>query len=122
MRPDVETRGDLERVMTDFYKVALLDPLIGHHFTELDLETHIPLTVDFWEKALFGRPTYYRNTFAIHHASHALTPMVPEHFVRWVEIFCAAVDRGFHGETAEKLKLRARTIADAMSLGLNSPF
>jgi hemoglobin len=120
-KPDVESRDDLQRVMVDFYAIALRDEMIGHHFTDLDLSTHIPITVDFWEKALFAKPTYYRNTFAIHKEAHAKHPMIPEHFVRWVEIFCTVVDGKFAGEAAELLKLRARSIADSMSLGLNSP-
>ena len=40
MKRDIETRGDIELLLREFYSVAMTDPKIGHFFTrvaELDL-------------------------------------------------------------------------------------
>jgi len=58
MKRDIETREDLENLLREFYHVATLDDKIGHHFAELNLETHLPIIVDFWEKVLFGELVY----------------------------------------------------------------
>ena len=119
MKKDIENRQDLVDLMTDFYDVALHDELLGQHFTELDLAEHIPVTADFWEKTLFGRPVYYRNAMAVHQTFDQKNKMKPEHFVRWVEIFVAAIDNRFEGENAANAKQRARMIADSLNQRLN---
>lgn len=57
MKSDIETREDLEELLADFYTVAMHDEQIGHHFDELDLESHLPVIVDFWEKVLLASPS-----------------------------------------------------------------
>ncbi len=116
---DIETRDDLTDLMTAFYSVAVSDKLIGHHFAEVDLAEHIPVTVDFWEKTLFARPVYYGNTLAVHQTFNEKNPMPPEHFARWVEVFVASIDRLFAGEMADNAKQRARMIADSLNQRLN---
>ncbi|CAN5538062.1 group III truncated hemoglobin [soil metagenome] len=119
MANDIETRDDLTRLMTDFYSVAVSDELIGHHFAGLDLEEHIPVIVDFWEKTLFAKPVYYGNTLALHQAFNERNAMKSEHFTRWVEIFVASVNKLFAGEMADNAIQRARMIADSMNQRLN---
>ena len=58
---DIETREDIELLLTRFYDVAIVDDEIGHHFADLDLVTHLPVIVDFWEKVLFGKNIYFGN-------------------------------------------------------------
>lgn len=47
---DIETREDLETLLAEFYKIATIDGEIGHHFAALNLRTHLPMIVNFWEK------------------------------------------------------------------------
>lgn len=108
---DIETRADLEFLLNEFYKVATEDKQIGHHFEDLDLESHLPIIVDFWEKTLFGKPVYFGNPLFVHKILHEKSPLTTEHFRRWVEIFCIKVDENFVGEQAENAKLRAEMIA-----------
>ncbi len=117
--PDIETRGDIEALMTEFYSVAIYDAEIGHHFLEMDLAEHLPVIVDFWEKALFARPVYLGNPLVVHQNLHEKNKMTPEHFVRWVDIFVASVDRLFEGEIADKAKYQARMISDSINQRLN---
>ena len=120
MKNDIETRRDLERLLEEFYKIALKDEEIGHHFEDLDLESHLPIITDFWEKNLFGSPVYFGNPLAVHQKLNEKSPLLSEHFLRWVEIFSRTVDRHFAGERAENAKLRASAIARALFGRLNS--
>ncbi len=120
MKRDIETREVLENLLGEFYAVATLDGKIGHHFAELDLGTHLPIIVDFWEKVLFGKPIYFGNPLAVHRALYEKSPLEPEHFQRWFEIFSQTVDESFTGKTADNAKLRAKMIAHSLNQNLNS--
>lgn len=119
MRKEIETREDLDRLLTEFYSVAMKDAEIGHHFDDLDLEAHLPIITDFWEKVLFSRPVYFGNPLVVHQVLHAKATLKYEHFVRWVEIFSKTVDSLFDGGLAEAAKLRAKMIAHNMNQRLN---
>ena len=119
MKQDIKTRRNLEFLLAEFYKTATKDEEIGHHFDDLDLESHLPVIVDFWEKVLFGKQVYFNNPLVIHQILHNKNPLKPEHFCRWVEIFSATIDKLFDGETAENAKLRAKIIAHSLNQRLN---
>ena len=117
--PDIETRQDIDRLLARFYEAAMVDVEIAHHFTELDLVTHLPVIGDFWEKLLFSRPVYFGNPLAVHKVLHDKALLKPEHFKRWVEIFRATVDEMFDGPRADLAKFRAGVIADTLNQRLN---
>lgn len=119
MKQDIETREDLELLLQEFYKIAPKDEQIGHHFDDLDLEAHLPIIVNFWEKVLFGNQVYFGNPLAVHQILHAKSPLTLEHFQRWFELFSRTVDEFFAGETAENAKLRAKMIAHSLNQNLN---
>lgn len=118
---DIETRTDLELLMVNFYGKALLDPLIGHFFTEvvkLDMDKHIPVIVNFWESVLMEKGSYQGNMLNIHEHLHQLSAFRDEHFERWVMLFKETVDELFAGINAEKLKQRATSIATVLKIKL----
>lgn len=119
MKQDIETRKDIERLLSEFYYVAAADLEIGHHFAGLDLAAHLPVIVDFWEKILFGKPVYFGNPLLIHQHINEKSPLTLEHFRRWVEIFTRTVDLMFEGKQAENAKLRARMIAHSLNQRIN---
>jgi len=119
MNTDISTRQDIELLLSEFYKVAIPDPELLHHFVDLDLVTHMPVIVDFWEKILFNRPVYFGNPLMVHERLHQKSPLEPEHFARWVEIFRATVDSLFEGEVAERAKQVAGTIAQSLNQRLS---
>ena len=119
MRGDIETRADIDRLLVEFYKVVIHDAEIGHHFDQLDLDHHLPIIGDFWEKVLFGNPVYFNNPLAVHQKLHERFPLRPDHFLRWVEVFSATVDRLFDGDLAELAKTRAGAIAQNLDQRLN---
>jgi hemoglobin len=116
---DIETREDLETLLTEFYTIATTDKEIGHHFAHLNLTAHLPIIVDFWEKVLFGKPAYFGNPLVVHQKINEKSPLKFEHFVRWVEIFSRTVNKLFTGETAENAKLRAKMIAHSLNQRIN---
>jgi hemoglobin len=119
MTRDLETRADIDRLLIEFYKVVIHDPEIGHHFDQLDLDHHLPIIGDFWEKVLFGNPVYFNNPLTVHQKLHERFPLLPYHFLRWVEIFLQTVGELYSGEMADLAKIRARAIADSLDQRLN---
>ena len=67
---DIEDRCDIDKLLQAFYKAAIVDTEIGHHFDDLDMKSHLPVIVDFWEKVLFGKPVYFGNPMAVHRRLH----------------------------------------------------
>lgn len=113
-RTDIASAEDVTRLINTFYTRVRPDPVIGHFFTELDFETHIPRIVSFWTMILFGDLTYQGNPMAPHMQLDRRTPMQQAHFDRWLLLFDASVDELFRGAKAEEAKQRARTIAGVM--------
>lgn len=119
MKQDIKTREDLEHLLSEFYKVVTKDAEIEHHFIDLDLESHLPVIVDFWEKTLFGKAVYFGNPLLVHQQLNEKSPLKLEHFQRWVEVFSQTIDEFYAGEMAENAKLRAKMIAHALNQRLN---
>ena len=117
---DIENRADVDALMVAFYSKVMTDPMIGFIFTDvakLDLDHHLPIIGDFWESLLFGTGDYGRhgrNPLAVHRNLDVLTPLLPEHFERWLLIFDQSVNEAFAGENADFLKMRAKAIARRM--------
>ena len=117
---DIETRGDIDRLMDEFYSRAFEDDLLGHIFKDiakLDLETHLPLISDFWETLLLGNQVYARHgrhPLSIHAELNEKAPLEARHFRRWLQIFGETVDELFRGERADFAKSRAHAIANRM--------
>ncbi|MFV0389085.1 MAG: group III truncated hemoglobin [Pyrinomonadaceae bacterium] len=118
-KADITKREDIDVLMKSFYGTALRDELIGHHFVEMNLERHLPVIGNFWEKVLLGNPVYFGNPLVVHRALHLKAPLKTEHFSRWIEIFKQTVDRMFEGDIAEHAKKRAEMIAATLDLRLN---
>jgi hemoglobin len=120
MKRDINNREDIDLLMREFYSEAMVDTDIGYIFTDvakLDLDHHLPIIGDFWETLLFQSGSYSRhgrNPLIVHSELNNKTPLLPEHFSRWLEIFSETIDRLFAGERADFLKLRAGIMANRM--------
>jgi hemoglobin len=116
---DVRDRDDLLRLMGLFYRKLLADPELAPIFTEvakIDLETHLPVLVDFWDGILFGGDRYRNNAMALHLDLHRKSPLTQRHFDLWLGHLNASVDELFSGEKAHQLKTRALSIATVMRI------
>ncbi|MBK8496195.1 MAG: group III truncated hemoglobin [Chitinophagaceae bacterium] len=117
MKPDINSRADIEKFITAFYEKVKVDATIGFIFTEvvqMNWEKHIPLIVDFWETILLDNPVYKKNAMEVHFDLNKKIPLQKEHFSSWLLLFGKAIDEFFEGKKAEMAKTRAKSIADVM--------
>ena len=122
MHKDILDRSDLEKLFASFYVIAMKDELIGHFFTEvipLDLKSHLPHILDFWEANLWGKAGYKENVLQIHLDIHKKSKMQYHHFDQWLNILNKCVDTEFEGPSAERLKTNALSIATVMKTKVN---
>jgi hemoglobin len=126
VKRDIENRDDIDRLMVGFYTAALADEKIGFIFKDvakLDLESHLPVIGDFWETILFQNGVYARygrTPLMVHGELNEKTPLLFDHFTRWLELFEAAVDGDFEGPNADFIKSRAHAIANRMFMYVSS--
>ncbi len=127
MKHDIENREDIDLLMREFYSTAMTDEVIGYIFTDvakLDLDVHLPIIGDFWESMLFQTGVYAkhrRNPLQVHAELDEKTPLMFEHFQRWLEIFREKVDENFEGENASYIKERANAISNRFMGYLMAP-
>lgn len=119
VKKDIESRGDLEKMLETFYKKVFKDDLISHFFIEvvpLNLDTHIPVITDFWESVLLDGRGYRKNVMEIHLNISEKSKIEKAHLDRWVKIFSETVDEMFEGAKATLAKQRASSIATMMNI------
>ena len=124
VKKDIESRGDLEKMLETFYKKVFKDDLISHFFIEvvpLNLDTHIPVITDFWESVLLDGRGYRKNVMEIHLNISEKSKINKEHLDRWVKIFSETVDDLFEGAKASLAKQRAASIATMMNIKIDYP-
>lgn len=115
--PDLASREDLEALIRAFYARAFADPLIGPVFTDvahMDLESHLPTMVDFWDTVLFNTGAYQGNALRLHRRLHQRVPLTAEHFARWLALWEATVRDHHRGPTAERAEREAARIAASL--------
>ena len=114
MKNDINSRGDVERLVTKFYEKVIADPLIGPIFTEVvqvNWEKHLPVMFNFWENALFYTGNYSGNPMMSHQRLNEIFPLQEQHFNQWVLLFTETVDELFEGEKANLAKQKALSIS-----------
>ena len=123
MLKDIENRADIQLFVDQFYGKAKTDPLIGYIFMEvadLNWESHMPRIYDFWETVLLGNIVFHGNPMLKHIQLDRKERLLPEHFDRWISLFCGTIDQLFSGEKAELAKQRARSIGGLMQYKLEA--
>ncbi|MCX2743137.1 group III truncated hemoglobin [Mangrovivirga sp. M17] len=116
-KKDIESREDIEKLVTAFYKRVLKDKTIGHFFTEvvkLDFDKHMPVMFDFWESVLLGGRNYSGNPMTPHFKINEKEPLKPIHFERWLQLWKETINDNFKGKKSEEAISRAEQIAGLM--------
>ena len=116
-RADLTGRADIERLVNTFYDKIRSDDLLGFIFNDVaktKWEEHLPKMYAFWNNLILALPGYAGAPFP----PHTVLPVGREHFVRWVELFHANVDRHFSGVRAQRAKDAAASIAHTFALRL----
>ena len=117
MKKDIQNRVDIEKFVKTFYEKAFLDDEIGFIFTDivkLNMETHAPKIINFWETILFDVQKYSGNPMDVHIAIDQMVELKPAFFERWLDIFEHNIDKHFQGEKADEAKKIAKLIAILM--------
>ena len=114
---DIESRADIEQLITIFYEKVKLDINIGFIFNDvvkMDWPHHIPVIVDFWETILLDNPLYIKNAMEVHYDLNKKVPLQKQHFDSWLHLFTTTVDELFEGKIAVLAKARAKSIGHLM--------
>ncbi len=127
---DIQSREDIELLMTSFYEKVKKDDTIGFLFNDIariNWEHHIPIICDFWETLLLNATSYKKNAMEVHYVLNRKVPFQEKHFEQWLNLFFETVDQLFSGKIANMAKTRAKSIAALMQFkmkqeneGLNS--
>ena len=115
MKPDIEHRADIERLINTFYEKVQADPVLGPVFNDVarvDWPRHLPVMYNFWEFLLRGGTQYQGNPIQKHFDLHAMHPLTATHFERWLLLFQTTVDDLFAGPVADDAKFRAFAISE----------
>lgn len=112
---DIADAEDIDLLVSAFYERVRPDTLIGHFFTDLDWDHHIPRITSFWCMVLLGDRTYQGDPMTAHIRLAQQQPMSPAHFERWLQHWVANADELFRGPRTEEAKSRARSIAAVMA-------
>lgn len=116
-RFDITSRGDIVRLVDDFYAEIRQDAILGPIFDDVarvDWAAHLPRMYDFWDAVLFGTPGFKGNPLAVHRALARRAPLTTAEFDRWIALFHTTVDALFAGPVADEAKGRALRVAAVM--------
>ena len=109
--------------MVAFYELLLTDkkmlPFFEDIVTQNHLEDHLEVISDFWNDILFDTTTYKNNTMQKHLDKNAFVKFEKAHFEIWTSYLFQTIDTYFEGETSERMKNRATSIATVMQLKMN---
>lgn len=114
---DIQSRKDIELLMTAFYEKVKRDDTIGFIFNDIarvNWEHHIPIICDFWGTLLLDAASYKKNAMEVHYILNRKVMFEEKHFQRWLKLFFETVDELFSGSTATIAKKKAKSIADLM--------
>lgn len=119
---DIQSRTDIELLLTTFYEKVKKDDTIGFIFNDVakvNWEHHIPIICDFWETLLLDTSSYTKNAMQVHYTLNRKIPLEEKHFQRWLQLFSETVDDLFSGAIAGQAKSKARSIASLMQFKIN---
>ena len=114
---DISERKDIDLIVDIFYHRLLNDEEMRPLFSkvlEQGLDHHLPIIGDFWESILLGNIVYKGNAMEKHLQLHQKTPLLPKHFIRWIDHWQNTIDANFEGPVAKEAKRRAGMIAQLM--------
>jgi hemoglobin len=117
MKKDIETRGDIEHLMEQFYQKLIPDTIVGYIFTDvakLNLSEHLPVLADFWEIILLGTGNYKGNVMLKHLELNNKTALLPEHFERWKKLFFETLKELYSGPVADEAIRRVNLMEGLM--------
>ena len=114
-RDEMQLEAAIERMVRRFYDEGGRDPLIGPVFGAIEhLEDHLRVIIDFWSRQLLATDRYQGRPFP----PHWKLELEPEHFVRWMALFSAAVEAELPADLAATAIEKAGHMSVAFQAGL----
>jgi hemoglobin len=108
---DIATEEDIKHLVDSFYQKVNEDELLSPIFNgvaQVDWQEHLPTMYKFWGSLLLQNNTYRGQPWP----KHAVLPVNPSHFARWLTLFKQTVDEHFAGPKAVEARNIAASIAD----------
>lgn len=99
-KPDLDTPKHIRTFIDSFYAKVLKDDVLAHIFLDvagIDVDVHIPIICQYWQKLLLGDKTYQRHTMNIHRDVHEKFPFTEKEFDRWLRLFRETAEAEFSG-------------------------
>lgn len=113
--PDIESKNDLEFLISSFYSTLLQNDEMKIFFNHIDFEAHKPRMIGFWDFIVFNTPNVYTGSLMpMHEHLHKMFPFDKKHFEIWLATFKNTVDQNFEGQRAEAIKNAAIQIGATM--------
>ncbi len=122
MKPDIQTRADVELLVNTFYDKVKQDDLLGPIFGEImhvNWDVHLPKMYDFWEFILFQKGNYKGQPFPPHLRVNEINPLSTGHFDRWLKLFYETADFLFEGPKTLELKEKSNNIKQVWAYKIN---
>ncbi|PWH82733.1 globin [Algibacter marinivivus] len=124
MKQDLQTRADVNLLVTEFYKKVRADDLLGPFFNDVikDWDAHLEKLTTFWETSLFMtrklEHKYHGDPLEVHvkvdrENNNSITEL---HFGLWLNLWFETIEELFQGEYAENAKRRARKMGTFLYL------
>lgn len=121
---EIENRGDVEFLVTEFYarirKDISLGPIFEAHIPEDKWSAHLGKMTDFWETNLLQKRTFKGDPIFSHVAvdETVKNSITQEHFASWVRLWFGTLNDYFEGEKVEKAKAVARILTTQIYLAI----
>lgn len=115
---DIGTEADIERLVNDFYGRVREDAVLSPVFNTIignDWSAHLPIMYSFWQTILLQKGNYSGNPVQKHIAIDKRTPLQPEHYERWLQLWTATVNELFAGPVANEAIKRATLMLQLIS-------
>ena len=112
-KADIISTADVTKLIKTFYDKLLVSS-IKHHFTELNLDEHLPRVDAFWNAVLFPEFSYAKNLIE----NHRHLNLEKEDFTIWLQLFQESIDELFVGSNAQLAKDRASGVSYIMKTKL----
>ena len=120
---DLTTRREIHDLVINFYREVVFDNVLGPVFeevAEVDWSVHIPKLIDYWCRVLLGEVGYSGALLTAHQQVHALQPLGPEHFERWLTLFVSSVNARWSGPKAELANAHAEKVIGVLRRRLDA--
>ncbi len=119
MKKDIETREDIEILVTAFYDKLKKDKSLVFIFNDIakvNWDKHLPIMFDFFENMIFYTGSYKGNPMIVHKHLDKQISLTSKHFEQWYHLFSSTVDELFKGKRAGLVKKRTKRIATVMQI------